>query len=167
MGLRGLRMLSFLAWRNVWRNRLRSLLTAGAMVAGLTLMIAYLALMEGVFRQMTGFATNITIGHIQVQREKFIDDQDLYSLLPWGLVRSLEENTPYRYAPRLYAAGLASAGDFSSGALLKGIDPVREVQVTDLNRRVRRGAFELTGSRPVYPRGRDEPPVQAIVRNYA
>jgi putative ABC transport system permease protein len=159
LGLGTLRILVFLAWRNLWRNRLRSSLTVGGMVVGLTLMIAYLALMEGLFRQMTGFATNISIGHIQVHRQAYIHDQDLYALLPWSLVNYLEQNTPYDYAPRLYAAALASAGESSSGALLKGIDPQREVLVTDLYRRIRRGAFELTGVRQVYPRGRNEPPV--------
>jgi len=150
-----------LAWRNLWRNRLRSLLTTGGMVAGLTLMIAYLALMEGLFRQMTGFATSISIGHAQVHRQAYIDDQDLYALLPWELVEQLEQATPYDYAPRLYAAALASAGEHSSGALLKGIDPRREPLVTDLHRRIRRGAFELPGSREAYPRGRDKPPADA------
>ena len=159
VGLAALRILLFLAWRNLWRNRLRSLLTAGGMVVGLTLMIAYLALMEGMFRQMVGFATDIAIGHIQIHREGYIDDQDLYALLPWELLQHLEDTTPYAYAPRLYAAGLASAADASSGALLKGIDPGREAQVTDLARRIRRGAFDLKGSRPVHPRGPKEPAV--------
>jgi len=154
-----LRILCFLAWRNLWRNKLRSVLTAGGMVAGLTLMIAYLALMEGLFRQMTGFATNISIGHIQVHRQAYIDDQDLYALLPWELVEHLEQVTPYDYAPRLYAAALASAGEHSSGALLKGIDPRREPLVTDLHRRIRRGTFDLGGSRDAYPRGGNQPPV--------
>jgi putative ABC transport system permease protein len=159
MGLAGLRILCFLAWRNMWRNRLRSLLTAGGIVAGLTLMIAYLAMMEGLYRQMVGFATNISIGHVQLQRQAFIDDQDLYALLPWPLVKHLEQSTPYRYAPRLYAAGLASAGESSSGALLKGVDPVRELQVTTLDKRLRRGSFDLRGSRKVYPHGPDGPAV--------
>jgi len=159
LGTSGWRVLVFLAWRNLWRNRLRSLLTAGAMVVGLTLMIAYLALMEGMFRQMVGFATNIKLGHIQVHRQAYIDDQDLYALLPWKLVRHLEETTPYAYAPRLYAAGLASAGDSSSGALLMGIDPDAEMQVTDLPQRIREGRFDLSGARKVYPRGPSEPSV--------
>jgi putative ABC transport system permease protein len=159
LGWSGWSVLCFLAWRNLWRNRLRSLLTAGGMVAGLTLMIAYLALIDGMFRQMVGFATDIRLGHIQVHRQAYLDDQDLYALLPWGLVRHLEQTTPYAYAPRLYAAGLASAGDSSSGALLEGIDPLAEVQVTDLPKRIRSGRFDLEGSRQVFPRGPKEPAV--------
>jgi len=160
MGWSGLRILLYLSWRNLWRNRMRSLLTAAAMVAGLTLMIAYLALMEGLFRQMVGFATNIAIGHIQVHRQAYIDDQDLYATLPVDLVQYLEQNTPYAYAARSYAAGLASAGDSSSGALLKGVDPERELQVTSLNRRVREGTFDLTHIGEAHPYGADGPTVQ-------
>jgi ABC-type lipoprotein release transport system permease subunit len=148
LGLNALWVLVFLAWRNLWRNRLRSLLTAGAMVVGLTLMIGYMALIDGLFRQMVGFATDIAIGHIQLHRQAYIDDQDLYAVLPLGLVEHLERTTPYLYAPRSYAAGLASAGDSSSGALLKGVEPGQEVEVTDLHRRLRRGTFDLRGSTP-------------------
>jgi ABC-type lipoprotein release transport system permease subunit len=159
LGLNALWVLVFLAWRNLWRNRLRSLLTAGAMVVGLTLMIGYMALIDGLFRQMVGFATDIAIGHIQLHRQAYIDDQDLYAVLPLGLVEHLERTTPYLYAPRSYAAGLASAGDSSSGALLKGVEPGQEVEVTDLHRRLRRGTFDLRGSTPAYPHGPDGPAV--------
>lgn len=152
-------MLVQLAWRNLLRNRVRSALTAGAMVVALTLMIAYLALMEGMVRQMISFATDITLGHIQVHREEYVENQDLYALVPWRLMKHLEETTPYRYAPRLYAAGLASAGDSSAGALLEGIDPEREPKVTELNRHVRKGRFDLEQVGQAYPHGPDGPAV--------
>lgn len=159
LGWSELRVLVYLAWRNVWRNKLRSALTAGGMVVGLTLMIAYVALMDGMFRQMVSFATDVTVGDIQVHRQGYLDDQDLYALVPWGLVKHLEQTTPYAYAPRLYAAGLASAGESSSGALLEGIDPQAERDVTTLYKRIREGRFDLSGSRTVYPRGPKEPSV--------
>jgi ABC-type lipoprotein release transport system permease subunit len=148
-----------LAWRNLWRNRTRSLLTAGGMVVGLTLMIAYLALIEGMFRQMVGFATQVTVGNLQVHRQEFIDNQDLYAVLPVALMEQLEGTTPYRYAPRAYAAGLASAGDHSSGAMLRGIDPEREARVTELHRRIRLGRFSLEGAGQAFPRGKGGEPV--------
>ncbi len=162
-GLRALRgtlgMISFLSWRNLWRNRLRSALTVGAMVVGMTLMIAYLALMEGFFRQMTGFATQISIGHLQIHREEYIQNQDLYSLVPWKLLDHLRETTTYRYTPRIYAAGLASAGDASSGVLLKGIDPASEPGVTQLHLRLRKGQFALHDTHQAFPHGVDGEPV--------
>ena len=163
--LRTARMLVYLSWRNLWRNPWRSLLTAGAMVVGLTLMIAYLALMEGMFRQMVGFATNIALSHVQIHRDEFVNNQDPYALLPWELVEHLREESSFRFAPRAYAAGLGSAGNYSAGVLIKAVDPALEPKVTDLHRRIRQGRFalETTGqARPGGP-GTDPVPVFPVV----
>ncbi|MEE8394925.1 MAG: ABC transporter permease, partial [bacterium] len=141
-------MLAFLAWRNLWRNPVRSALTAGAMVVGLTMMIVTGALTEGMFRRMAYMVTELNVGHLQVHREAYIEDQDLYAVLPWGLVEHLGRATGHTYAPRLYAAGLASSGEFSSGVMLKGIDPALEPKVTTLHRHVRAGEFSIAALPP-------------------
>lgn len=143
MSLTRLLMLVFIAWRNLWRNRVRSVLTISALSIGLALMIVYAALIEGMTRQMVEFATKITTGHIQVHREAFVDDRDMYALLPWSLLESLEKVPGLHVAPRLYAAGLAAAGDESNGVMLKAIDPVRERLVTSLLKHVRSGELRL------------------------
>lgn len=143
-------MLAFLAWRNLWRNPVRSALTAGAMVVGLTMMIVTGALTEGMFRRMAFTVTELNVGHLQLHRQAYIDDQDLYAVLPWALVEHLERTTGHTYAPRLYAAGLASSGEFSTGVMLKGIDPALEAKVTTLHRHLRAGKFSL-GAVPPAP----------------
>ncbi|MCW8918139.1 MAG: hypothetical protein OQL08_04935, partial [Gammaproteobacteria bacterium] len=42
----------YIAWRNVWRNPVRSLLTIAALGGGLVMVILYAALLEGMSRQM-------------------------------------------------------------------------------------------------------------------
>ena len=138
----GIRM-AFVAWRNVWRSPLRSSLTLAAMVVGLSLMIVTAALMDGMVRTMTEAATDINLGHAQIHQEGYIETQDLYALMPPALLKDLEASTPHLYAPRLYAAGLASAEDFSGGALLKAVDPSRETKVSTLFKQIRSGEFKL------------------------
>jgi ABC-type lipoprotein release transport system permease subunit len=41
-----------MAWRNVWRNRRRTIVTVAAMTLALLVMILYAALMEGYLRGM-------------------------------------------------------------------------------------------------------------------
>jgi ABC-type lipoprotein release transport system permease subunit len=139
------RVLLFLSWRNIWRNPVRSVLTLSAFAFGLTLMIAYGALIEGMSRQMVRFATEHSLGHLQIHRQRFTEDQDLYSLLPDDLVARLNagEVPGLRAAPRLYAAALASSGAHSTGAFLRGVDPALEPAVSTLDRRVRVGTYEL------------------------
>lgn len=116
-------------------------------------MILYATVVEGMLRQMVDFATQISLGHMQVHRQAFIQDQDLYALLPDDLAGHLEQQVKgIKIAPRLYAAGLASAGDSSAGVMLKGVDIHKESKVTSLFDHVRQGGVDL--SRGVDHQGR-------------
>ena len=137
-------MLAFVAWRNIWRNPVRSLLTIAALAGGLIVVILYAALLEGMSRDMTRYATEVTSGHIQIHRRAFIDDRDLYATIPWSWLDAIErEVAGIHLAPRLYAAGLASAEESSTGALIKAVDPKREAEVTKMLGHVRAGDVRL------------------------
>lgn len=142
-------MLLFIAWRNIWRNPVRSLLTISALAGGLMMVILYATLLEGMTRQMVKYATEITTGHIQVHRQAFVDDQDLYATLPWSYLQAIEQKFPdIHVAPRLYAAGLASSEGASNGVLIRAVDPVREPEVTIMLGHVRRGEAKLDKAQP-------------------
>jgi ABC-type lipoprotein release transport system permease subunit len=142
-------MLLFIAWRNIWRNPVRSLLTISALAGGLVMVIIYATLLEGMTRQMVKYATEITTGHMQVQRQAFIADQDLYATLPWSYLKRIEQDFPALHiAPRLYAAGLASSEGSSNGVLIRAVDPQREAQVTLMLDHLRRGQMRLDPAPP-------------------
>ena len=155
-------MVLFLAWRNLWRNPVRTGLTATAMAVALIVMIVTAALQEGMIRKMIAAATRLNVGHLQVHRRGFIDNRELYALLPSALLEHLRRETPYAYAPRAYAAGLAGAGDFSAGVLLKGIEPAEESLVTAIHQHLRRGRFDLS-RRPSSENGTGEAPVYSVL----
>lgn len=137
-------MLFFMAWRNLWRNPIRSLLTISALAGGLVMIILYAGFLEGMNRQMQRHATEISTGHLQLQRQAFIDDRDLYATLPWPYLSELEQRFPtLRFAPRLYAAGLASSEASSTGVMIQAVDPQREAQVTRILDHIRQGELNL------------------------
>ncbi|NNC98921.1 MAG: ABC transporter permease [Gammaproteobacteria bacterium] len=137
-------MLLFIAWRNTWRNPVRSILTISALAGGLIMVIFYAAMMEGMIRQMIHQATAISIGQLQVHRQAYIDDQDLYATLPWSYLEKVESKfSRIRLAPRLYAAGLASTTETSTGVLIKAVDQQREKRVTSMLKQVRSGILDL------------------------
>ena len=137
-------MLVFIAWRNIWRSPVRSILTISALASGLVMVILYAAMMEGMMRQMVHQATAISVGHLQVHRQAYIDDQDLYATLPWSYLDKIRQDIPgIQVAPRLYASGLASTAETSTGVLIKAVDPRREAEVTQMLEQVRSGTLEL------------------------
>lgn len=142
-------ILLFIAWRNIWRNPVRSLLTISALAGGLVMVILYASFLEGMTRQMVQYATEISTGDLQVHRQGYIDDQDLYATLPWSYLSRIEHDIPgIHVAPRLYAAGLASTQETSNGVLIKAVDPQREAQVTEMLSHARSGKVDLGPAPP-------------------
>ena len=137
-------ILIFVAWRNIWRNPIRSVLTISALASGLIMVILYASLLEGMTRQMVRFATEISTSHIQMHRQAYIDDQDIYATLPWSYMQEIENDFPdIQVSPRLYAAGLASSANTSTGVFIKAVNPQRESKVTKMLEHVRHGNLDL------------------------
>ena len=137
-------LLVFVAWRNLWRNPVRSGLTISALAGGLVMVILYSALLEGMVDQMIASATERSTGHIQLHRQAFLDDRDLYATLPDDWTADLEEAiNGIHTAPRLYAAGLASAQQSSYGVMIQAVDPARERRVTRMLDQLRAGTAAI------------------------
>ncbi len=146
-------MLVRMAWRNIWRNPRRSLITLSAMTFSLTLMIVATNLMEGMNRQMVGYAADRSLGHIQAHAKGYYKNRDLHETLPLSILHRLD-GSPFRGAPRAYAFGLASLGEQSAGVQIRGIDPKREREVTDLEKHMLLGRFFRAGEEKVVVLGR-------------
>jgi ABC-type lipoprotein release transport system permease subunit len=146
-------MLMRMAWRNIWRNPRRSLITLAAMTFTLTLMIVSSNLIEGMNRQMVGYAADRSLGHIQAHAEGYYKDKGLYDTLPISVLDRFK-GSAFRAAPRAYAYGLASLGDQSAGVLIRGIDPLQERRVTELWKHMLQGSYFQPGEEKVIILGR-------------
>lgn len=137
-------ILAFMAWRNIWRNPVRSVLTICALAGGLVMVILYAALLEGMTTNMVRYATEVSTGHLQVHRQAYIDDQDLYATMPWSYLDAIEQDLEGAHVtPRLYAAGLASTEKTSYGVMIRAVDPQRETHVTQMLGHIREGELNL------------------------
>jgi len=137
-------MLMRMAWRNIWRNPRRALITLSAMTFSLTLMIVATNLIEGMNRQMVGYAADRSLGHIQAHAKGYYEDRNLYDNLPLSILDRFEGSL-FRAAPRAYAFGLASLGEQSSGVMIRGIDPQKEREVTELWKHMLKGRYLRPG----------------------
>jgi len=115
-------MLMRMAWRNLWRNPRRSLITLCAMTFSLTLMVVATNLMEGMNRQMVGYAADRSLGHMQAHAKGYYEDRGLHDTLALSILDSFEGSS-FLAAPRAYAFGLAGLGEQSAGVQIRGIDP--------------------------------------------
>jgi putative ABC transport system permease protein len=131
-----------ISWRNLWRNKRRSLVTIAAMTFALLVMILYSGLGTGLVKSMMANILDLEMGDIQVFDKAYADDPSLFSAIEneKALLERLEA-AGYRAAPRLLSAGLAAAGDTSAGVTLRGIDLVRDPSVGRIAGHVDKGRW--------------------------
>ena len=63
-----------IAWRNLWRNRRRTWLTAGGIAFAVWMLIFARSMQDGTFIIMIDNAARMITGHIQVQHPDYQDD---------------------------------------------------------------------------------------------
>ena len=77
-----LRIVSMLAWRNLWRNHRRTVIMVAAITIGVWAMIFMTALMRGMVNEMVRDGIQSLPGHVQVHHPEFRDDPGINKLLP-------------------------------------------------------------------------------------
>lgn len=102
-----------IAWRNLGRNRKRTLLAVAAIAIGQFVIVFFNGFMEGMLEDMLATVTGPLMGHVQVHHEDWRDERaiDLY-------VDDLAETrkaiaalpTVTNVSPRIYTAVLAAPG---------------------------------------------------------
>ncbi len=128
-----------LAWRGLWRNKRRTLITISAVAFAALLSIAMRGIQLGTYGENIEWALNLFSGYLQLQHPGYMDNPSLHKSFVYDddIRARLSSDTRIRgFSPRLYADGLISFGDNSLGAVIFGIDPNIEKQVTRMTDRV-------------------------------
>lgn len=133
-----------LAWRNIWRNKRRSILTLAAISFATFASIAMRGVQHGTYEVNIKYAVKLFSGFLQIQKEGFQNNPSLNKA--FGNIGGIEKklaavNLVKGYAPRIYADGLISFRDNSFGAAVFGINPQAERNVTTLMERLKEGRF--------------------------
>jgi len=132
-------LLPTLGWRNLWRNRRRTALTAGGVAFAVFLVVTSMCIQLGSYETMQDTATSLLNGHLQIQNADYVDDERLEETLPAASVlaaRVADAPGVEAVAPRVEAFALASADERSFGAQVVGIDPAREAEVVSFHERI-------------------------------
>jgi putative ABC transport system permease protein len=131
-----------MAWRNVWRNRRRTLVTIGAMSLALFVMILYAGLVEGYLRNMERNILDLEVGDVQVFASGYRDNPSIYTRIenPDTLLDPLEADG-FPATARLLAFGMAAAGESSAGVSFRGVDVERDARVSLVHQQVARGSW--------------------------
>lgn len=132
-----------IAWRNIIRNKYRSMITIMAISFGLGALIFIRAFVEGGDRQMIENYTDLVSGHIQVHKLGFQKKMNLELMIkdPQKIGAVLKnEKEVVAFSRRIKDYCLVSSAEYSSGVLLIGINPGEEAKVTYIQKRIRQGS---------------------------
>ena len=142
-------MLLKLAWRNIWRNKRRSLITLAAVVFATVMAIAMRGIQKGTYALNIRSAVELFSGYLQVQEKNYLDNPSLTSsfVINKNIKDALKTTKGVLgYSPRIYADGLISYKDNSRGAAIFGIEPGREEKVTTFVENINSGSFFTSDS---------------------
>lgn len=121
-----------LAFRNIGRNKTRSLLSALAVAVGMALLLLMAAVLEGEMRGSMQNSIRLQSGHLQIRAASY--DENKISLKWEDLIENPEQviekvkSLPQVTVatPRLIASAILTIGDESKGVQILGIDPESE-----------------------------------------
>jgi len=124
-----------LAWRNLWRNHRRTLITLCAVTVGVWAMIFMTALMRGMVNDMIRDGIESLPGHVQAHHEDFRRDPSVASLLPLTdaeIEARFVEAGIDRFSSRVNVPAVVSSERASRGVTLYGIEPARDRELSFL-----------------------------------
>lgn len=141
-----------LAWRNIWRNRKRSMITMASVMFAVVLAILMKSMITGVWGKMVDDVVCFSSGYIQIHRQGYWDDRSIDQAMREDdqllhLLVSDPEITAW--APRLESFSLASAGEKTTGVFIQGIEPAMEQATTRLADKLSSGTYLQPDDRAV------------------
>jgi putative ABC transport system permease protein len=133
-----------MAWRNLWRHKRRTWLTATAMIFSNVLLVFMIALQFGSYDMMIENTLKAFSGHLQVQATGYQENPKLRTSIEGigSLAAELRDALPRAHiSERAAAFALASSEQRSFGIQLIGVQPRTEPLVSSIPGLVSRGRY--------------------------
>jgi ABC-type lipoprotein release transport system permease subunit len=133
-----------LAWRNIWRNKRRSIITILSITFAVFLSSVMRSMQLGSYERMVDNAARFFTGYIQVHEKGYWDDKVLDNSFENSpeLLTNIESTPGVEVAvPRIESFALASYGTKTKGSLVMGINPEKENLLTHVKEKIVAGEY--------------------------
>ncbi len=141
-------MLLEIAWRNLWRRPVRTVLSLASIALAAAILVFVLSFQFGVYGAMKANALRLFDGFAQIQPRGYADDPDIRKTItaPDRLAQAARVIPGVRAAaPRASTYAILANGDLSYGAAIVGVEPAEERLVSTLAATVRHGRYLQPG----------------------
>ena len=133
-----------ISWRNIWRNKLRSLVVIISIVFGLLGGIIIIAMSYGLNEERMNNAVDTYLSHIQIHHNLFSEDYNIkHTINNLDVIEKAinEDERVVSYSKRIVLNGMLSNSNGSYGIQVKGIDPDEEIKVTNTYEKIIDGEY--------------------------
>jgi ABC-type lipoprotein release transport system permease subunit len=133
-----------LAWRNLWRHKRRTWLTASAIAFSAMLLVFMITIQLGAYDMMIDTTLRVYTGQMQVQHSGYKDKPQMRTVVAdaAALAAQLRERTGYAtITVRAQGFALASSAERSYGVPVIGVQPEYERGVSTLPHLVKQGRY--------------------------
>ena len=139
-------MIFKIAWRNIYRNKKRTLITVTSIFAALFLIILMRALQFGFYENIIKTVVESYAGYVEVHAEGYWDNQSLDNSMEVDqkLINDISSvEGVENIVQRLQTFSLISMGEKTKGGVINGVDISDEQKITDWNKKMVSGSFDL------------------------
>ncbi len=137
-------MLVAIAWRNLWRNKLRSAVIFSSIAVGIIGAVVSDGFMSGMTDQRVNAAIANEVSDIQIHQPAFLLNGEMqYQIHHAGrYLREIEKLPETKgVSLRLRTPAMAASANAGAGITLYGVDPAHEKSVSDLFRHIVKGSY--------------------------
>ena len=133
-----------ISWRNVWRNKLRSSVVIISVVFGILGGIIMIAMSYGMNEERMNNAVETYLSHIQIHNRSFSEDYNIKHTI--DNLEAIEnainnDSRVVSYSKRIILNGMMSNSNGSYGIQVKGVDPDKEIKVTNTYEKLIEGEY--------------------------
>lgn len=146
-------MILSVSWRNVWRNKTRSMVMITAISVGVFAGVFTIAIMLGWVNQRIEAVINTEISHIQIHHPDYLETNEVHDYIPdvVSMQQQIEQRAGVKaVSSRVIATCMVASAETGSGVQLVGIDPENERLVTNIHEKIIDGEyFDGVKSNPI------------------
>lgn len=138
------KMIIKIAWKNIWRNPVRSRVVIASVLLGLWAGIYMIAFSNGLHQQRLADQLSYSIGHIKATNPKFdLEKLSKYTINnPQAVIEVLKTHPKIKaVSPRVNVFGMATSSAGGFGVDIYGVDPPQEKEVFGLDKKLTQGTY--------------------------
>ena len=141
-----------LSWRNIWRNKKRTLIAVASVFFAVIIAVNTRSMQLGSYAYMIKSTAHFYTGFLQIQQKGYWENQSLdYTLdadsIDYRAIQYVHHITDI--APSLESFALLSYGKTTRVGQVIGIDPLKEAQASGLKSRLIKGTYLQENDRAV------------------